>query len=131
MRVIVCGGRTFGNYSTSRRGSVEWKKADAERTFIFDTLDKFKPAISCVIEGAARGADTVAGEWAIANGKDLKEFPADWAIHGPSAGYLRNKKMLHEGNPDLVIAFPGGKGTANMVNQAKKAGVPVKEIPYE
>ena len=30
------------------------------------------------------------------------------------------------GNPDLVIAFPGGKGTAMMVDLARKAGVEVK-----
>lgn len=129
MRVIVCGGRTFGNYGTSRRGSPEWEKADAERTFIFNTLDGLK--ITHVIEGAARGADTVAGEWAVANNKELTEYPAEWAQHGPAAGGIRNHQMLDEGYPELVIAFPGGKGTADMVRRAKKAGVPVREIVYE
>jgi hypothetical protein len=36
--------------------------------------------------------------------------------------------MLLEGKPDLVVAFPGGKGTADMVRRARKANVPVKEI---
>jgi hypothetical protein len=36
--------------------------------------------------------------------------------------------MLDEGQPDLVIAFPGGAGTANMIQQSKARGIPVREI---
>jgi predicted Rossmann-fold nucleotide-binding protein len=36
--------------------------------------------------------------------------------------------MLTKGKPDIVIAFPGGSGTADMICQARKAGVPVEEI---
>jgi hypothetical protein len=36
--------------------------------------------------------------------------------------------MLEEGKPDLVVAFPGGTGTANMVKQARAAGVEVLEV---
>ena len=36
--------------------------------------------------------------------------------------------MLDEGKPDLVIAFPGGRGTADMVRKANRAGVKVVEI---
>jgi hypothetical protein len=31
--------------------------------------------------------------------------------------------MLAEGRPDIVVIFPGGRETANMVKQAKAAGV--------
>ena len=41
---------------------------------------------------------------------------------------IRNRRMLIEGKPDLVLAFPGGKGTANMVEISRKAGVKVVEI---
>src|SRR5258708_15682483 len=34
---------------------------------------------------------------------------------------LRNRDMLCDGKPDLIIAFPGGKGTAGMVDLARKA----------
>jgi hypothetical protein len=37
--------------------------------------------------------------------------------------------MLVYGKPQLVVAFPGGGGTANMVEQAEAAGVKVKPIP--
>jgi hypothetical protein len=33
--------------------------------------------------------------------------------------------MLKEGHPDLVVAFPGGKGTAGMIALARAAGIPV------
>lgn len=125
-RLLVCGGRTFGSYGTSRRGSKEWKRAEAERSLIFDTLSDLNPL--SIIEGAAPGADTVAGEWAALNNRKLQEFPADWKKHGPMAGWLRNKQMLTEGQPDLVLAFPGGKGTAMMVELANKAEVPVIQI---
>lgn len=44
------------------------------------------------------------------------------------AGYIRNAQMLSEGQPNIVIAFPGGKGTEMMVSLAKKKGVQVIQI---
>ena len=43
----------------------------------------------------------------------------------PAAGPKRNQQMLDEAKPDMVVAFPGGKGTAHMRQIAKAAGVPV------
>lgn len=54
-------------------------------------------------------------------------FRADWEQCGRQAGPLRNARMLAEGRPDAVIAFPGGKGTADMVRKARAAGLPVVE----
>ena len=61
-------------------------------------------------------------EW---QGIPVKTFEADWDRHGKAAGPIRNKQMLDEGKPDLVVAFEGGKGTANMIAQAEAAGVRV------
>jgi hypothetical protein len=36
--------------------------------------------------------------------------------------------MLMEGKPDLVVGFPGGRGTAHMCRIAGEAGVEVIEI---
>lgn len=52
-------------------------------------------------------------------------FPANWKKFGKAAGPLRNVKMIEEGKPDVVIAFPGGHGTANMVALAEASGIPV------
>ena len=112
MRVLVCGGRDFSN-----------------TPLLYNVLDNLYKTeiVDCIIEGDARGADRIAGYWAKKNRVDLLLFPANWNL-GKSAGFIRNKQMLEEGKPDLVIAFPGGKGTANMVKLAKEAGIPVKEI---
>lgn len=113
MRVLVCGGRDFKNTE-----------------LLYSVLDDLKKVetIDCIIEGDAPGADRMAGYWAKKNRIDLKIFPADWKTWGNSAGPIRNKQMLDEGKPDLVIAFPGGKGTKNMIQQARKAGVKVVEV---
>ena len=71
----------------------------------------------------ARGADTLADKWAAANGHRSEGYPADWDTYGRRAGFLRNKQMLEEGKPDLVVAFPGGKGTEMMISLARCAGV--------
>jgi len=118
-KVLVCGGRIFGLSLN-------------ERCFVYDTLDCIKEELKniTIIEGGAKGADTCAKEWAEMNILPYKEYPANWNLHGKSAGYLRNKQMLDEENPNLIIAFPGGKGTENMVTQAKQRGIEVRRIDY-
>jgi hypothetical protein len=113
MRVLVCGGRNYSNYLSFAR---EMRYFDQQHG-PFDT----------VIHGGAKGADWMAHLWANSPMGARKEvvFPADWDVHGRAAGPIRNRQMIEEGRPDLVIAFPGGRGTADMVRQAKAAGIPV------
>lgn len=82
-----------------------------------------------VIHGAARGVDTQAmiAAQTLPGVKHLP-FAAEWHKHGRAAGPIRNRRMLDEGKPDLVVSFPGGRGTANMVTQAIDAGIPVARI---
>lgn len=84
--------------------------------------------IDLVISGGAAGADTLAIAWAEARGIHYAEVPALWSFYKRSAGMLRNKAMMFL-QPDLVVAFPGGRGTQGMVDLAKRAGIPV-HIPY-
>jgi hypothetical protein len=125
MRVLVCGGRNFADV-TKNEHIMEWN-------FMNDWLDKWHEGHEgdlTVIHGAARGADMTAHVWAHSIGAHIKQYPADWKKYGKQAGYVRNAQMLKEGKPDLVIAFPGGKGTAMMVKLAKEAGVPVEIVEY-
>jgi hypothetical protein len=55
-------------------------------------------------------------------------MPAKWKQYGNWAEMNRNIKMLVEHRPDLVIAFPGGSGTANMCRLAEDDGVPVQRL---
>jgi hypothetical protein len=125
MRVLVCGGRDYNDrkYFISfldklceERG---WKTPE-------DEYGNWLPAIT-IIHGGARGADSMADDYAIVNWTGLKVYPAQWAKYGKKAGYIRNQKMLDEGKPNVVVAFPGGKGTQMMKDLARKAGVEVIE----
>lgn len=110
MRLLVCGGRDF---------------ADAGRAYkVLDAMHRAL-GIDVVIEGNARGADRIAGFWARKNRVTNLKFPADWNAHGKAAGPIRNQRMLDEGKPSHVLAFPGGRGTADMVRRARDAGVQV------
>lgn len=114
MRVLVCGGRDYD-----------------DRDHIWNTLTAIhgESKIALVIHGAATGADSEGRIWAdCMPGCKHAPFHADWRTHGRAAGPIRNQRMLDEGKPDLVIAFPGGRGTADMVRRAKAAGVEVHEV---
>ncbi len=110
MRVLVCGGRDYSDWKAVR--------------YALDELH-IKSPITLVIQGGAQGVDAFAGGCALSRGVPERIFKADWTKHGRAAGPIRNKQMLEEGKPDLVVAFPGGRGTADMVRQARAAGVPV------
>lgn len=113
MRVLVCGGR---NYS--------------DRETVFHELHQLaeKHGWLTVIEGGAQGADALARHWAHLCYQGVVTVHAEWRRLGRAAGPARNTRMLVGGKPDLVLAFPGGKGTADMVRQAREVGVPVREI---
>lgn len=113
MRVLVCGGRDFADANLLSR--------------VLNNLHQ-QHVFSRLIQGGARGADWLAAEWAVANGVPVSSFPAAWDKYGKSAGAIRNAEMLDKGKPDLVVAFPGGRGTAHMVSIAKQDGVAVQEI---
>jgi len=109
MRILVCGGRNY------------WDQAAVD-----EVLDEYRSDITVVIEGGATGADACAREWARKNRVQTLTFPADWARFGKSAGPYRNLQMLDEGKPDLVVAFPGGRGTENMVSLATQRKVNIR-----
>ena len=112
-RVLVCGGRDFD-----------------DQEFLVETLDDLylNHGMKTLIEGEARGADQMSAWWAKAYDIIIERYPANWDRHGKSAGHIRNQQMIDEGKPDLVIAFSGGKGTANMIERAKAARIPVEDL---
>jgi len=114
----VCGGRDFQD-----RQSVE-RALHALWTHCVDT--EFM-----VVAGDARGADEFALDWAGQRAEqDVKhaEFVANWSQHPRAAGPIRNQRMIDEGKPDLVLAFPGGRGTEDMCRRARKAGIEVRRM---
>lgn len=112
MKVLVCGGRNYDDFA-----------------FVVQSLNKineFNP-ITLIIEGGANGADRLGRDWANCYSIPVQTFEADWITFGKGAGFKRNAQMLNEGQPDIVVAFPGGNGTAHMVRISKAANVMVWE----
>ena len=120
MKVLVCGAAP-----RKRTGEPGWTDYGAIRR----DLEKL-PSNIIVIEGEAAGADLIARRMAEELGLTVEPDPAKWHIYGRSAGPIRNKQMLDEGKPDLVLAFHANimdsKGTANMILQATKRGIEVR-----
>lgn len=110
-RILVCGGRNF-----------------TDEQFVREQLTSvrhyFEP-IFLGIEGGARCVDTFAKRWFQSQGVPHVTLEANWDFYGDSAGNIRNQWMRTFLNPDLVIAFPGGAGTAHMVGIARKAKIDV------
>lgn len=143
MRVLICGGRNFGNVTKLPDGS--WEPATL-RQYMFGTqwlITQFSDYLPdpetpdnmygelTIIHGKAKGGDTIAQDFATNQWLKEEQYPADWEKHGKAAGHIRNQQMLDEGKPDIVVAFPGGRGTADMIRRAKAANIPVVEVEYQ
>jgi hypothetical protein len=129
MRVIVCGGRMFGEVPVDTPRHLRGEallKAEREKSVVFSVLESAKPTV--VAQGGAKGADSAARDWCAMTHTPCETHAAHWAELKRAAGPIRNQTMLDEFKPDKVIAFPGGRGTADMVRRAKAAGVPVMEV---
>jgi hypothetical protein len=111
--MLVCGGRDY---------------ADKERLHVVLNGYLLDWGVIRVIAGGARGVDSFAEQWAKAQEVECVVYRADWAKHGRAAGPIRNRQMLDEGRPTLVVAFPGGRGTADMIRRARSAGIEVAVI---
>lgn len=116
MKVIIAGGRDFNNYS-----------------ILFEKCERILKDVTSEIEvvnGLAKGADTLGGKFAKEKGYKTKEFPADWT-KGKIAGYLRNNQMAKYA--DALIAFWDGKskGTKSMIELAKKYNLKIRILYYE
>lgn len=115
MQVLICGGRDF---------------RAAKLAYLW--LDGFhaKHKITRVIEGGARGADTLGRNWALINNIPLITVPAEWNKYRQKAGIIRNQFMLRTYGPQYILAMPGGNGTAHMCKIAHAAGVPIVYMPF-
>lgn len=121
LHVIVCGGRDF------------FPRVD-DATRLCADLHRVRPVV--LHHGDARGAD----RWAAAlvsrmDGVTVVAHPADLDAHGKAAGPRRNEEMLRKatdaaGRAPTVIAYPGGRGTDDMVARAERAGCRVLR-PHE
>lgn len=110
-RLLVCGGRDFN-----------------DRARLFGKLDDLlieRGGFDVIIQGGAKGADTLARVWAIERGVPVQQYTADWDKYAKAAGPIRNQQMLEEGKPTLVVAFPGGRGTQDMITRSRRRRIEI------
>lgn len=113
MRIGVTGSRNMTNYAL------------VEKTLrVFDINARALPVL---IEGGALGADRLARTAAQKLGWYIQTFEAKWGTNGRAAGPIRNQEMV-DSRLHVLIAFSGGRGTADMVARATKAGIPVFQV---
>lgn len=100
MKIAIVGSRNFNNYS-----------------FLADALNLFYIPDE-IISGGAKGADTLADNYAENNGIKFTVFKADWNKYGKSAGFIRNRSIVNAA--DMIIAFWDGKsrGTKDTIDKA-------------
>jgi hypothetical protein len=131
MRVLVCGGRKY---------------REREKVFVVLAGLHRDHGPLTVIQGGATGADALAREWCYRFTGRVRMInePAEWddlshpdarivtrrdgSQYDANAGSRRNQRMIDDWQPDLVVAFPGGSGTADMIRRAEKAGVQVQRV---
>lgn len=118
---IVCGSRTGAPSGVP----LGWVRC------ALDAWEREHARVWHVLNGGAPGIDALAAEWARERRRPCTTFPARWEEHKRAAGPLRNAAMLAylrsttEAAARVVLAFPGGTGTACMVTRAHAANVPV------
>jgi hypothetical protein len=108
-RLLVFGDRNWDNFRAVKR-----------------EIERRMPGV--IIEGEAKGADTLARLAGEDLGIVVLQFPAKWSEYGRAAGPIRNRQMLDEGKPTEAIGFhediANSKGSKNMMEQAMKRGIP-------
>jgi len=111
MKILVCGDRNW-----TEAGPIE-------------QLVSALPAGSIVVEGEARGVDSMARDIARVAGFEVRRYPAKWDRYGRQAGRIRNLEMLNTEGPDIVVAFhdniQASRGTGHMVRCSALRGKPV------
>jgi hypothetical protein len=109
MRVLICGDRNWKNFK------------------LIEDFILILPKDTTIIEGDCRGADKISGYLGRKHGYEVIPVPADWKKYGRAAGPIRNQAMLNLHQPNWVVAFHNdiehSKGTKDMIERAKKAGV--------
>lgn len=113
MIVLITGGR---DYKDTRTIFAVLDRIHSERHFSF------------LVHGDAPGADQIAHRWAKKTGVQPVAMDALWDVEGDAAGTKRNKRMWNLFHPTLVIAFPGGTGTANMMKIAYDGGAELIDV---
>ena len=108
MKVVIAGSRDITDYN-----------------ILIKAIKECPFQITEVISGRARGVDTLGEKYAEDYGLKLHLFPADWKKYRNAAGPIRNAQMADFADAVLCVWDGVSSGTKDMMNQAKKRGLPL------
>lgn len=113
MKLIIAGHRLLSDYS------------------LVEEYADHVTGVTEVVSGTCRGADLLGERWARERGIPVRRFPADWGAYHGAAGPIRNRQMAEYGDMLLAFLAPESRGTQSMINEAKKANLPIVIIELE
>lgn len=113
MRLLICAGRYYADNSECRQ--------------VLDVLHRIH-SVTVLIHGGNQFLGAGIEEWAREHGADIVRYPPNWQRHGKLAERLRNRFMLGDSQPDLVMALPGGEDTEELIAHARSAGLQTLSI---
>lgn len=118
-KLLVCGSHSIQN--------PQWVKDQIE-VYWYWNLAGYEDLT--MIEGAAKGIDTIAKEYARENGWKIEEYPAEWDKFGKSASYIRNEIMVKAADEVLILWDGESKGTKHDIDLCEKYNKPYKILIY-
>lgn len=116
-RLIIAGSRNFNDFALLSQQVTQYIH---ECDFTMNNLE--------IVSGGARGADTLGERYAKEHSLPFFRCEAEWDKYGRAAGPIRNEKMAKYATHLIAFLGNNSRGTQNMINQAKKIGIPYKVI---
>ncbi len=111
-RLLIAGSRDFNDYNLLK----QYIKPDK---------------VSTIISGCARGADTLAIQYAKEFNIPVEKYPAEWDKYGKSAGYRRNKIMVDRATAIIVFWDGESRGTKHTIDLAQANNKLLKVVKYK
>ena len=120
LRLVIAGSRNFDDYDLLESTLNEFIE--------IHSIGDPDPGV-LIISGLAKGADLLGVRYAKQKGYKVEEFPANWKL-GRGAGPKRNQEMAKSANACIVFWDGRSKGTANMIELAKRHQLRLRVIQY-
>jgi 3-keto-L-gulonate-6-phosphate decarboxylase len=110
MKTIIAGSRGCNSFST-----------------VCDAISQsgFGDEITEIVSGGALGVDQLGEKFAHKFDIPMKQFLADWKQYDKAAGMIRNREMAEYSQALIAVYDGSSKGTANMIEEAKKRNLKV------
>ena len=117
---LVAGSRSFSDYRLLKQKMDKLLKKQADVT---------------IVSGGAKGADSLAEQYAKERGYECVVIPADWDKYGKSAGYKRNRAMhefiaKHDARGCVCFWDGKSKGTQHNFTLCKEFNTPLRIIRF-